>query len=524
MLEHMKRVLAGLLVAFGVVAIAIPSTVGALASDPKLFISGDNTFYAYAKAGETVSASFLRVNQDEPFDTPREDVTITLDGPGVEQQRCVASKNVAVGQGCRFAEQTAQKAGIWRIQFAVPPTAKAYNEVSPAVRWAKNLFSWDISIKSGQTEQKGRIWTERYAIRQPAPASFTTDLNYHYISEDGYIYRATYKGYHGQISTLSADAVGIRSGTGCVSAYQSTEVSNTKFTPALGSCGNAYKLFFEEPAGNLPATAKTWEDKDEWVRPNISRPSISELNFASDNSTDQQSGTITFFLRNFIGQYQIKVDVNNDGSFNGQDDVVINQQIKRLTNGLQSIRFDGTDKTGQIISPSQPIGVRVEITKVAEIHLVAADVEGRTGGLELVRISGDNAPTTGLCWNDTELGEMPENLAIPILDGRACPDSTKGVHGWAYADSSWGNARYVDDWVYASATLEGNNQIVYPQSAAVNEEAESSRVQLAVIIGVGTGLIAVVAVAIVVIKRRNKRPPQLPPPPPAPGDPTITSL
>lgn len=524
MLGHMKRVFVALLLAIGVVAVAAPSSVGALTSDPKLFISGDNTFYAYVKAGETVSASFLRVNQEEPFDTPREDVTITVDAPGLEQQRCVAAKNVVVGQGCRFAEQTAQVAGIWRIQFAVPPTAKSYNEVSPAVRWAKNLFSWEISVKSGQTEQTGRIWTERYAIRQPAPASFTADLNYHYISEDGYIYRATYKGYHGQISTLSADAVGIRSGTDCVSAYQSVEVGHAKLSPALGSCGNAYKLFLEEPAGNLPASAKTWDDKDEWVRPNISRPSISELNFESDNSTDQQSGKITFFLRNFIGQYQIKIDTDNDGSFNGQNDVVINQQMKRLTGGLQSVRFDGTDKAGQIISPSQPIGIRVEITKVAEIHLVAADVEGRTGGLELVRISGDNAPTTGLCWNDTELGEITASLATPILDGRACPDSTKGVHGWAYGDFSWGNARYIDDWVYATAKLEGTNQIVYPQAAASEQTNESNRMQLAVVIGVVAGIVAIGVAVVVIIRRKKKRPPQLPPPPPAPGDPTISSL
>lgn len=520
----MRRVLLGIIVAI-IGVVSVPSFAQALSSDPKLFISADNTFYAYVKAGESVGASFLRVNQDEPFDTTREDIAITVDGPGVAQQSCIAPKNVAIGQGCRFADQIAPTAGVWRIQFAVPATAKSYNEVSPAVRWAKNLFSWNISIKAGQTEQTGRIWTERYAIRQPAAASYTTDLNYHYISEDGYIYRATYKGYNGQISTLSADAVGIRSGNGCVSAYQSVEVGNAKLSPALGSCGNAYKLFFEEPAGNLPNTAKTWDDKQEWIRPNISKPSISELNFDSDNSTDQQSGNVTFFLRNFIGQYQIKIDVDNDGSFNGQSDVVINQQMKRLSGGLQRVRFDGTDKTGQIIPPSQPIGIMIEITKVAEIHLVAADVEGRTGGLELVRISGDNSPTTGLCWNDTELGEMPVNLATPILDGRACPSSVKGVHGWAYADASWGNARYIDDWVYATAKLQGTNTLVYPKAAAEAAKAGSNNTVLIVALtGIGVLLVGVVIVIIVAIRRKNKRPPQLPPPPPAPGDPSISSI
>lgn len=500
----MKRVFAALFLFVGSLSMLATPTAGALSSNPKHFISADNTFYAYVKGGESISAAFTRVNQEEPFDTPQEDITITVDGPGVPQQKCVALKNVAIGQGCRFAAQTAQTSGIWRVQFAVPSSAKAYPEVSPTVRWAKNLFSWNINVMSGTTEQHGRIWMERYAIRQPADESFIGDFVAYYISEDGFIYKATYLGYNGQISTLSADAIGIRSGEGCVSAYQSTDVSNTKFSPALGTCGSGYKLFFEEPSGDLPTDAAKWDDKKEWVRPNISRPVISELHFESDKSTDQQSGTISFFLRNFIGQYQIKIDVNNDGDFNGQDDVVLNQQMKRLSDGLQRIRFSGVDKTGQIISPSQTIGIKVEITKVAEIHLVAADVEGRKG-LELIRLSGDNAPTTRLCWNDTELPALSPDLMTKDLDGRDCPDSTGGVHGWPYSGGSWGNARYIDDWIYASAKLEGSNQIIYPDEATKAQTANRMN-SLPVIVGsVVLLLIAVVAIVFFVIRRRRKQ-------------------
>lgn len=444
----------------------LPLTVHALSSNPKMFISADNTFYAYVKAGETISAAFLRVNAHEPFDTVRGDVKITMEGPDAQPQTCIASKDVPVGQGCRFVNQTAAKSGIWRIKFEVPENARTYPEVSPAVRWAKNWFNWNIVVSGFEGEEHGRVWTERYAIRQPPDPQFIDDFTHYYISEDGYIYKATTRGYNGQISTLSADSIGIRKGTSCVSAYQSTDVGNADFSPALGACGNAYKLFFELPAGDLPTKAVQWDKKEDWVRPNISRPSVSELHFISDNSVDQQSGAITFYLRNFIGQYQIKIDVDNDGSFNGQSDVTLNQQMKKLTNSLQRIRFDGADRFGQIIQPSQKIGIKVEITKVAEIHFVAADVEGRTGGLELVRISGDNAPTTLLCWNDTELAPLSADLTTAEIDGRECPNSMGGVHKWAYADASWGNARYIDDWIYAAAKLGGNNQIVYPNEVA----------------------------------------------------------
>jgi len=502
-----------------------PATVQGLSSDPKLFISADNTFYAYVKGGETVSASFLRVNQDEPFDTIRGDVIVTMDGPGMEQKSCTISKNVAIGQGCQLAPVTADKSGIWRIQFKVPETARTYDEVSPVVRWAKNLFSWNITVSGSGGEKHGRIWTERYAIRQPAPSSFLVDMVHYYISEDGYIYRAISRGYNGQISTLSADSIGIRTGTGCVSAYRSADVRSEKFSPALGTCGNGYKLFFEEPAGDLPTEAKRWDDTTEWVRPNISRPSISELHFISDKSDDQLSGAISFFLRNFIGQYQIKIDVDNDGGFDGQSDVVLNQQMKKLSNGLQSVRFSGVNKYGQIIPPTATIGVRVEITKVAEIHMVAADVEGRTGGLELTRLSGDNAPTTRLCWNDTELSSLTDNLMMTkVLNGRDCPDSVGGLHSWAYADASWGNARYIDDWVYASAKLTGDNEILFPESTEEAAAAMRQNWLLIRLVGAGVLLTLVGAVVFVVLRRKRKNalqlPEQAPPQPMRDNDPT----
>ncbi len=505
----MRRILIGIILGLiFATGFHVPAT-HALSSDPKLFISADNTFYAYVKAGETINAAFTRANQDEPFDTSREDITITLDGPGMAQQKCVAPKSVPVGQGCNFAPQTALKTGIWKIQFAVPTTARTYQEVSPAVRWAKNLFSWNITVKDANGEQHGRVWTERYAIRQPAADSYIGDFVNYYISEDGYIYKATNRGYNGQISTLSADSVGIRSGDECVSAYRSTDVGDTKFSPALGVCGNSYKLFFEEPAGDLPTKADRWDDTSDWVRPNISRPSVSELHFTSDKSTDQQSGMISFFLRNFIGQYQIKIDVDNDGSFDGQSDVTLNQQMKKLSNGLQQIRFSGVDRGGQVISPSQPIGIKVNITKVAEIHLVAADVEGRIGGLELVRLSGDNAPTTRICWNDTELTPLAdESLMTKVVDGRDCPDSMGGLHGWAYAVSSWGNARYIDDWIYASAKLQGNNQITYPEATAVSENMVQKSWWVVVLV-VALVIVFGIIIGVLVVRKRHQKPPEL---------------
>ncbi|MCA9334678.1 hypothetical protein KC953_00870 [Candidatus Saccharibacteria bacterium] len=519
----MRRVFLAIVLTMVGAATGLSQSVSAYQSDDKQFINGDNIFYVYVKAGEKLSASFLRSIHSESggvINPPQVDVTITIDAPGLKQQKCVAKANVAVGKGCIFKQQTAAKTGIWRVQFVTGKGAKIFTEGFPDVRWGKNFFSWNITVNGLKADiQQGRLWTERYSFRQPIGQESTGDFEHFYVSEDGYIYKAIEYGYNGQVSMLSADSIGIRKMDECVSVYQSIEVDNDEFSPAFGACGNTYKLFFEEPAGDLPQKATRWDGTEDWVRPNIERPSLSELHFTSNKSADQQSGTISYFLHNFIGQYDIKIDVDNDGSFEGQSDVTLHQQMKSLSDGLQHVYFQGVDRRGQVIPPSQKIGIKVVITKVAEIHFVATDVEGRQG-LEVTRLNGDNAPTNRLCWNDTELSTIKySRFATDTADGRSCPESRSGVHGWQYNSKSWGNARYIDDWIYATAKLDGDNQIVYPEDKVA--VAEKSTTNWLLIGGVAVGLVAAVAGVVVVLRHlgKSKTPDVMPSAPPTPPTP-----
>lgn len=496
-------VVAALLV--GLCAIISP-TAHATTSNDKMFISGDNTFYAYVKGGEKIDVMFTRSSQIEPTDIPPVDVTVSLEGPGLDRRECVLPKAIQAGKGCGFSDVAAPKTGIYKIAFILPDTARIYSQVTPTVRWGANMFSWEINVSDEKGKKTGRLWSELYAVRQPYPAEYLTDLVYYYVSESGYLYKATYKGYNGQISTLSADAFGIRTGKTCQSAYQSIEVSSTKMSPSFGTCGASYKLFFEQPSGELPASAKQWDDKTGWVNPSVLRPEISDLKFTSDKSGDAQSGKISLKLRNFVGQYVVKVDTDNDGSFDDSQDVKFTRTIKKLADSSQEIQFNGINREGQQVSPSQPIGIKVQIEKTAEIHLVNADVEGRTGGLELMRLNGDNAPTTRMCWDDTGLDPLDTSLMTKLVDGRSCPDSTGGVHGWGYNTGSWGDMRYIEDWAYASARVDGVTQIVYPEEdGPVIAKIGGVKVQTAVVTaGAGLLLLIVAAFVTVIIVRRRR--------------------
>lgn len=516
-----------------IVANAAPTQ--AYTADPKTLVSADNIFYAYVESGEKVAINFTKSPHTEPSGIPGKPITVTVNAPGAAPQTCVIPANIPVGQGCDL-NLMAVKNGIWRINFSLPPDSHVHTEVSSAVRWNGNLFNWSITVSDGGGEKRGRLWSELYAIRQPAPRQFLTDLELHYISEDGYLYKVLYRGYNGQISTLSADAFGIvHDAEECVTAYRSIAVGNAEMMPSFGRCGGSYKLFFEQPSDDLPTEAPKWDGVTDWVRPNVDRPVVEGLKFTPDDATDKQSGTISYNLKNFVGQYEIRIDTNGDGKYDGPGDRIINKQIKNLKNaGPQSVKFDGLDRKDNVITRDQPITIKINIVKTGEIHLVGADIEGREGGIELVRLSGDNVPSFGVCWDDTELGATSDGVGSNlVLDGTACPDSTGGVHKWNYSESgvgSWGNARYIDDWVFTSARVKGAAEIKYPQAPlTVEEEITQRGMGMWLLIGGGVLVALLITGGIILRVRHNRKkaresllpPGQLPPSPPPPPMPPV---
>lgn len=520
------RIFLGLLVAI-VATLASGTVASAFSSDPKTFVSGDNIFYAYVESGEKVGINFTKSPEREPSGIRGQQITLTVDAPGMSPQSCVIPANVPVGAGCNL-NLTAAKNGIWRINFQLPEGSHVHPEVPARVKWNGNLFNWNITVSNGGGEQKGRLWSELYAIRQPSPPSFLTDITLHYISEDGYLYRVIYRGYNGQLSTLSADAFGIVRKGECVTAYQSIATGNPDMMPSFGSCGGSYKLFFEQPSDDLPTEAEKWDGQKEWVRPNVDRPVVENLKFTRDSATDRQSGEISYTLKNFVGQYEVRVDTNGDGKYDGPGDLALKRQIKNLKEaGKQTIKFNGQDRKDVIIPRDQPITIKINIIKSGEIHLVGADIEGRQGGIELVRLSGDNIPSHDVCWDDTQLGASSDGVGSAlVLDGTTCPDSRGGVHKWNYSESgaSWGNARYIDDWVYTSAKVQGVSEIRYPDRLPIYEQNVEQTTNYGLIIAIVLGVLVVVAVVMfVIIKRRRKRdqerllpPSQLPPNGPMP--------
>lgn len=470
----------------------IGQTVGAVASAKDTFINSDNTFYAFVQSNERVNVTFTEVGLKVPS-LKQKTAKVTVAAPGGLIKVCTIGADAPADSGCGFSQLSANQPGVWRFKFELPEDAEK-SALFPKLKVGSNLYLWDLTIYDSTGVKAGRVWSNQYYIYQPPEIGFATDMTLYYQSQDGYLYRASYKDYVGELSNLGADSYGVVEDEKCEPAYKSTDASAGGFAPTYGKCGGEYKLFFEPPSDDLPVSATKWDGSLDWVRPQVKPPVVSDIKFAPDDEANVQSGTISFKLKDFIGDVEVKVDVNDDGNFDGASDVVIPAKVKFNDTGAQPVKFDGLDKDGNPILRSQPIGIKVEITKSAEIHLVATNVTGLDGGLILTRLSGENAPSSNVCWNDSFLGDESKTPEDIVVDGTACPDSLVGVHRWAY-DTAWGKNRYIDNWAYSTAKVTGVSEIRYVNEKVAAQEAAVKRnigigvaALVLLVLGIGGGL------------------------------------
>lgn len=421
------------------------TTVLAQADTPPTdtYIRSDNTLYAYVEAGESLDISFTKV-AEEPNGT---DTTITVTDPTGASQTCDLATGAAVGEACDFTDLTSDTTGIWQV--------RSHPKAFPGDR-----LSWDITVQDGGSVKSGRVWSTSYNMRNEAPV----DLTVYYLNQQGFLYQADYSGYNGVDSNLAVDSVGNTFDGTCTSAYKSYDFGTTADgfpygdedtydTTRLrdpGSCGDVYKIFFDEPSADLPATGTMPDGSTTWVRPALVLPKINSLDF-DETGTDERSGTFTAEVQDFTGQLVIQIDADGNGSY---DDPIDRQFQVGTADGTATVDFDGLDGNGDPIDTATDIAARAVIDQAGEIHFVNWDVEQRSG-IQVTALNGPQTGSTTLYWDDTDLRTADRDCDTPTTDGTGGTNSTGGVHGWTCDTSandgvggSWGDYRYIDDWTY----------------------------------------------------------------------------
>ena len=403
-------------------------------NDPGVPAGFDTTFYAYMQAGESLDVSFIKA-----FTNDTGDFTFSVTDPtGAVVWTCTLVQAQGVGSTCAVPDLVGP-AGVWTIIQ------------DQTTQTGGSSFDWDITVGDGaNVAQTGRVWTENYGAYQTDGVQ-TRDLSYTVLNDTGYRYAVNLYDYNGIGSRIIANSLGLTNADG-TPIYESGAAGS--INPAQTS--PPYRVFFEEPSAQLPATAPSAAGTM-IIAPPLLTPAelaVDDLAFAP-SSANSGSGTFSYSIDDrFSGAYNLQVDTNGNGSYDDAVDRTIT--LGADGTGQYTYDFDGLDGEGNVVADCTLMNARIFFEQLGEIHLLQVDVEGRNGGIEIIRLNGSPAAADTIYWNDTNLDATTGVRAntTPVLDGTGGVASTGGVHGWANNGNSWGNNRTIDDWTYDPIALE----------------------------------------------------------------------
>lgn len=468
----------GLLVAGTVVRAAASPVTGATLAPAALEGSSNavagpsmtgQVFWAYVGAGGSLDVAGEFRNAEAAGAAAA--VTVTATSPsGVAHTHTVPITAGDPYPAVSILGLTDPTPGVWRVVF---------DASVPGDDRDGGLRRWGITPRtSGGAALTGRVFADRYnqsaqALRPlmgGGPwniANASWDQTLFFLNSDGVAYRARYGGINPIQGAIYASPRGVINTTG-PAAGASRHASASMADPAATVDPARYRIFFETPDPALPAAAAFATKGTDWLGPDYHDPLVTDITHTSTASTvdGAWAGTISWNVKGGAGPAQVRIDTNRDGVF----DRTLNAPV-----GANQVTWDGTNAAGKTLRASADVTVRVVMTETGEIHFTLEDVERLSGGLEVTALSGPEAGSRWLSWDDTTLAAPCETGAVTlpcasIPTPLAAPrvDSTGGVHAWAIGDpkgtppaAGWGDHRYIDNWttttidVVATAGLGG---------------------------------------------------------------------
>lgn len=373
----------------------------------------------------------------------------------------------------------AGQSGIWTFEFVspVPTDNGGVSQLLATDSWTEDatkayVTAWDITVRSGSTERKGRVFTNLYSGNVNGPTAEFSSVFY-VLTVDGYRYSVDPNtmqpyGFH-----FFANNKGIRQADGSPS-YQSGPIGSLTSVQhpmaADDSTNKTHKLFVNPPDSAMPSSATgafptnytstgawSYSLRSSWLYSSPQPPTASGFQFVGLEGTPNAMGRYPMggFFRFTVGQagnYNVTIDVNGDGVFGNGNDRSLSGAV---TVGSNNIYWDGLDGDGVAVpATSTTLGLNTSVVLGnGEVHFPYFDVEQNPTGLSVIRLNGGGAPDARIFWSDTSLG------GTASLGGAS--SSPTGAHSWS---TNFGNDRLIDTW--AMATPEA---ALYTTAVAIRE-------------------------------------------------------
>ena len=437
--------------------VPVPSASAESNAGPGTTVVSEQEFFGYVKRGE--SAEFdVSVATPALNGSRKVAYTIRLQGMGGVDRRCRIAAGARRGTSCRIGPVRSRAAtGLWRASIhANVPDIDGGGESGrfPALNW-----KYIVRTASGH-KTSGRVYApKRYSIynrggRRADVGAGRVTVPVWYLDDRGWLYKATYRGYNGIYSRLTASSLGITKARTGLPVYRSTAINKGSWR-VDDPKSQPFRIFWAKPAADLPPTSPSWDGRTRVV--NRSRaplaPAITAMAF-TPTSTRRHAGTWSWTTKDYAGVVTLIIDTDLSGSITAAD-----KRVRVVTNGgTSSYAWNGEDDAGRLVPRGVPVTAWTQIAGTGEIHFINSDVEVR-GGITVQRLNGPIADRSRLFWNDSALTRTARNRTMtPLRNGTSGADSatSRGVHGWALAGGDgrdgWGNGRWIQEWMRVPLT------------------------------------------------------------------------
>ncbi|OOQ59973.1 gliding motility-associated C-terminal domain-containing protein [Mucilaginibacter pedocola] len=449
--------------------------LSSLTANPSYPFPTVGTMKVYVKVGETiylgssaqgVSSGTINLRAPDGSTYTSGNSTITGRLSTLAQELAGPLPNAGGYQPFTQTVQAGQE-GIWEVDFVSPTNGTDLGGNPPAIavsaQWVqpnnRYVAAFDVSVRNAENSAflTGRVFTN---VLSGILGTFNVGFNavLHILTKDGYRYTLDNNGQAGNGFTFFVNNKGLRNTDG-TPLYKSVNTTNTPNVqnPVSGDTPSdiTHKIFFNEPAADLPAFATT-QTGTTWLLTIPVPPAITNVKFTGG---DGQNGTATTaipggkinFTATANGTYVIGIDIDRNGTFTDAIDRQFNGTVKP---GANEVNWDGMDGMGKTLLPSPdsyPVNVAVTLF-AAEVHFPFFDVERNINGILLTRINGVNSPDNTIYWDDSDIDKigLPSN---PLKNTTGLSSITNG-HKWgataanANDANDFGNERSIDTWAY----------------------------------------------------------------------------
>lgn len=320
----------------------------------------------------------------------------------------------------------------------------AFRQTSGASR--ADLLPYDISVVPNAATParplippggRGRLHSTRWGFDAGSFVQAAATNAQYYVQAPGavagssYIWQMDLQGLAGYVYDVIANDTGL-------DAPYSRSSRTRWLTPAPKNTP-LYEIYLTPPAAQNPAV----------------RPQVAFTGSGGNGITLQGLGGTFRFRSNLAGSYQLVVDVNRDGLFDGSTGSADAILAGRSVVGVNDSLWNGKDVTGQVV-PAGVYSARLFL-RVGEFHFVAYDDENNYPGLAIRRVDASTLASNPalMYWDDRQV-PVPDGsrrsgggtpALLTTLPAGVMSNVTRHAWGNTWVSNSFGNEAYVDTWV-----------------------------------------------------------------------------